>query len=512
MEAVPFWEQPLLVSICVMKLKLIGALLVAALPVWGQQQARVDYRVEAVALAGDGEYAPLWFTANRYGTVGVAQKQASLRAGVFYQQELKRHWKVDAGVELLGGKNLVSNFWVHQAYADVAWKKLNLSIGSKERSGFPLEKNERLTSGWMVEGPNARPIPQVRMEVKDFWAIPGTKNWLAFKGHLAFGWFMDSNWQEDFVQPVNKFTKGALYQSKSLMFRLGNREKLPLELEFGILMGTQFGGEQYRMNADGRTELLVDMPDGMKAYWKAFFPQGGGSDNPLKGEQTNIEGNVLGSWNFALNWYLGEWKFRSYYEHYFEDHSQMFLEYGCWTDGQLGLEVNLPKNRWLSAVVWEGMCTKHQSGPFEAYSEYWPGEDFLLSGGDNYYNHGIYQAWQHYGLGLGNPLLPGPLYNEDGSIRFKSNRVRSNHVGLTGDPSEEWNWRVLASFARHWGTYSAPLDKQRKQFSGLAEVTYLPKWAKGWSASLALGLDRGNYLGNHTGGMLTLRKTGGFKL
>ena len=35
-----------------------------------------------------------------------------------------------------------------------------------------------------------------------------------------------------------------------------------------------------------------------------------------------------------------------------------------------------------------------------------------------------------------------------------------------------------------------------------------PKWAKGWSASAALGLDRGNYLGNSTGGMLTIRKTG----
>ena len=159
------------------------------------------------------------------------------------------------------------------------------------------------------------------------------------------------------------------------------------------------------------------------------------------------------------------------------------------------------------------MSTKHQSGPYEAYSDYWPGEDFLLSGGDNYYNHGIYQAWQHYGLGMGNPLLLGPIYN-DGQIVFKSNRVRSNHVGLMGDPSDEWNWRVLASFARHWGTYSTPLDRERKQLSTLVELTYLPRWAKGWSASVAFGFDKGNYadLGDHTGGMLTLRKTGGFSL
>ena len=65
-------------------------------------------------------------------------------------------------------------------------------------------------------------------------------------------------------------------------------------------------------------------------------------------------------------------------------------------------------------------------------------------------------------------------------------------------------------YARHWGTYAHPLDKMRKQFSSMAEVTYLPQWAKGWSLSAALGLDRGNYLGNSTGGMITLRKTGGF--
>ena len=35
-----------------------------------------------------------------------------------------------------------------------------------------------------------------------------------------------------------------------------------------------------------------------------------------------------------------------------------------------------------------------------------------------------------------------------------------------------------------------------------------PAWAKGWSVTLAGAMDRGNYLGNSTGGSLTLRKTG----
>ena len=132
--------------------------------------------------------------------------------------------------------------------------------------------------------------------------------------------------------------------------------------------------------------------------------------------------------------------------------------------------------------------------------------EYQISANDNYYNHYIYGAWQHQGMSMGNPLLPGPVYNADHSISFRSNRVRAHHLGISGQPSSEWGYRMLISFARHWGTYGNPLDQQRKQFNSLYEATYTPKWAKGWSASAALGLDRGNYLGNSTGGMLTIRK------
>ena len=158
-------------------------------------------------MAGEGRFAPMWFTANRYGIYSNDDKQVSLRAGMHYLQELKHGWKVQAGLDLVGGKNLQSKFWVHQAYADVSWKMLNLSIGSKERIGSPLDKNLLLSGGWMVEGPNVRPIPQVRAEIEEYLAVPFTKNWLAFKGHLAYGWMADGNWQEDFAGVNKPFTQ-----------------------------------------------------------------------------------------------------------------------------------------------------------------------------------------------------------------------------------------------------------------------------------------------------------------
>ena len=185
----------------------------------------------------------------------------------------------------------------------------------------------------------------------------------------------------------------------------------------------------------------------------------------------------------------------------------MFWQYGRWKDGQIGIEITLPKNRWVSSILWEDMSTKDQTGPI-LYDSFAGSLGYQISAGDNYYNNYCYQAWQHWGQGMGNPLLPGPIYNKDGKITFKSNRVRANHLGIEGNPSDEWNYRILVSFARHWGTYSTPLDKQRKQFSSLYEVTYSPQWAKGWSTSVSMGLDRGNYLGNSTGGMLSIKKTG----
>lgn len=491
--------------------KLFFSPLVALLviPAFAQKKDSIlQYKVEATVTASTGNFAPLWLTANRYGMESEKPNSGYLRAGLEWKKNLKHNWRINAGIDLVGGIKQTSDFWIQQAYADISWKMLTLSIGSKERIGFPLEKNDDLTSGWMVEGPNARPIPQIRIEIKDFLEIPVTNKWLAFKGHLAYGKFTDSRWQENFTNVNAYFTKNVLYHSKSLMFRLGNKEKVPLEFEFGMLIAAQFGGSKYQKLSNGESKLILDMPNDLDAYWKAFFPAAGGSDTPIT-EQANVQGNMLGSWNFALNYYWKDWKLRVTLDHYFEDHSQMFWEYGRWKDGQLGIEITLPRNKWISSFLWEGISTKDSSGPI-LYDAYWGSfPDKQVSGRDEYYYHYIYQAWQHYGQGIGNPLLPGPNYNEDSNITFKSNRIRGQHIGISGNPTTEWKWKLIASYIRYWGSYRIPLDKVRKQIYSMVEIMYQPQYAKGWNVSLGIGLDRGNYLGNSLGTMITIRKIGG---
>lgn len=170
-------------------MKIIKYLMAAMLPLCaataGARGDSLTYKIELSGNASTGEYAPLWFTANRYGLSSERPNSGYLRAGVKYDTDLGKGWSVEAGLDLAGTIDQTAPFVVQQAYADISWKVINLSIGSKERGAFPLEKDMRLSSGMMVEGPNARPIPQVRLEVKKYWDVPFTKDGSALRDTSA---------------------------------------------------------------------------------------------------------------------------------------------------------------------------------------------------------------------------------------------------------------------------------------------------------------------------------------
>lgn len=482
----------------------IPLFLAASLPVIGQKSYHLSYRIETEATFSSGDNAPYWLSTNKFGLGGTEKNNFYFRAGADWNKNYRHGWRLAAGLDLAAGYKTPTDFWLQQAYLDVSWRMLNLSFGSKERVNSPLEKNAALTSGWMTEGINTRPIPQVRVEIKDFYSLRFTNDWLALKGHLAYGAFTDDKWQERFAAPGQLYGRDIKYHSKALMFRIGKKKVFPLEFEFGLHMATQFCGDQMMKNPDGTSSLQLDMPDGFRNYVNAFFPAAGGSDTTW-GEQVNVEGNMLGSWNFALNYYLGDWKFRLYLDHYFEDESQMFWQYGRWKDGQIGLQVDFPKNRWISSVVWEGISTKDQTGPvlYDGFAGSF--SDLQMSGCDNYFNHYIYQAWQYYGMAMGSPLLPGPAYNKDGSITFRSNRMTGHHIGIQGTPLPGLDWRLLASFTRNWGTYYNPFDNVKHQFYGMAEVKYTPKRLHKLTVKAAFGVDNGSYTGNSVGGTVGIQ-------
>ena len=71
-------------------------------------------------------------------------------------------------------------------------------------------------------GINARPVPQARLALPDYWVVPGTKGWISVKGHIAYGKTTDEGWQKDFTMQKSRFTEDVLYHSKAGYLKIGN--------------------------------------------------------------------------------------------------------------------------------------------------------------------------------------------------------------------------------------------------------------------------------------------------
>lgn len=476
----------------------------------------VEYKISAEGAMGSGDIAPFWFTNNRYGMGTLDNTSGIVRGSIIRNAEADslRRWHVGYGLDVAGvfSEN-ETRFALQQAFVDIQWEAIRISLGQKER--MPELKNRALSTGGLTLGSSARPIPQARFELPEFWNIPGTRGWLAIKGHLAYGWYTDHKWQENNNDgTLNKYTSGSLYHSKAGFMRIGNKDKFPLTLIGGLEMASQFGGKAYNITKreGGYFDEPQSLPHGPKAYFDALIL--GGSDVNDGDEYANVAGNHLGSWHLRLDYHGKGWKVGAYAEHQFEDHSQMFMQY-AWKDMLYGLEVNLPKNPFVSNVVMEHLRTTHQSGPiYHDHTEAIPDQ---ISARDNYYNNHVYGAWQNYGFVMGNPLLISPLYNNrgispgvdsHGKLHVMHNRVTACHVGISGQPHADVTYRVLYTHEKSLGSYANPAVNPLKGNYILAECSYRPHKLKYLGFKVSYGHNDGDLLGKTNAGMLTLDFSG----
>lgn len=463
----------------------------------------VQYAISLQGTAGGGDNAPFWFTNNRYG-LGTSRNYGGVaRASLYRDVETDSlwFWRAGYGVELASPINKENGYFcVQQLYVDFEWKMLRLSLGQKER---PSElKNPYLSTGGMTMGINARPIPQARLEMPHFWAIPGTRGIFSFKAHIAYGWYTDNKWQRHFNAGTSSlYTTNSMFHSKALFIRLGNRGLFPLEVTGGLEMACQFGGRGWNVRpyGGGAPQQNVDLGGNL---WTAFMPGGGDVNDE---SYTNAAGNHIGSWHLRLDWHQRDWSLGLYMEHLFEDHSQMFFQYG-WKDMLLGVEAKLPRNPFLSSVVYEFNSTMHQSGPI--YHDKTEENPQQISARDEYYANHIYGSWQMGGFVMGNPLVLSPLYNGyfgvKGNLMPQHNRVRVHHLGLMGKPSDEWSWRALYTHQFSLGTYTQPVDDPATANYLLLEATYRPRRVRGLAVTAAYGHNDGSLLGASNGAMLTV--------
>lgn len=480
--------------------KLFALYILSAISIIANAQ-ELDYRIEFNGAASEGGYTPFWHISNRQGVGSTHLKSGYARAALTGGRNVGKEWQVNYGADFIVAHNHTSEVYVQQAFADVSWRRFTLSMGQKERwSNF---KNHRLTTGGLIESGNARPIPQVRFEIPQYWDLFGTKGWFTVRGHIAYGWFTDEDWQKSFTAPEDKRTTGVRYHSKAGYFKIGNEKKFPFTYEFGLEMVAQFGGTVY--NRGYNPGENYHNPARLKDYVMIFFMKSGDSNyNGM--DQVNVAGNHLGSWHTAMTWHGKSYNIKGYYEHTFEDHSQMFWEYGLWNEQLVGVELEFKNPGWIKSIALEYFNLKNHSGPI--YHDTTNTIPDQISCGDNNYNHEWYTGWFNYGMTMGSPLCTSPVYNKDGRIVCYNNRLEAFHLGIEGAPTKEIGYRILLTKSNNWGTYKHPFTDIKEDISGFVELTYSPKKLKGWSAAASFAFDNGDLYGNNSGAMLTVRKQG----
>ena len=482
----------------------------------------ISYLVETQATLSKGQ-TPLWLNANRYGLSSLDKTNGYVRAAVMrpLSADSARRWAIGYCADVAVPLHYTSNVVVQQAYVEARWLHGVLTAGAKE---WPLQlKNQTLSSGSQTLGINARPVPQVRIALPEYWQLPFGRGWLHIKGHIAYGMMTDDAWQHDFTHRQSKYADHVLYHSKAGYLKIGNDySTFPLSFELGLEMATQFGGTPYRPSNDG-TMQSIPTKHGLKSFWHAFFP---GGQDATDGMYANNEGNIVGSWLMRINYDSELWRLSVYADHFFEDHSQMFHinnnGYGSgddWNkrvhhryyryalkDIMLGGELELKYSRWLRHIVAEYIYTKYQSGPYN--HDHTQNISDQIAGIDNYYNHGIYPGYQHWGQVMGNPLYRSPIYNTNGQLYIYNNRFVAWHLGIDGTPTSRLTYRALATYQEGWGTYDGPFNRKHHNISFLAESSY--RFNKGWKITAAYAMDFGSrqMLGHNAGGQITISKTG----
>lgn len=179
----------------------------------------IQYKVEMQS-SFSGNKTPLWLNANRYGLSSLEKVNGYIRGTL--ERPLStddgRKWGLGYGVDVAFPVNYTSNVVIQQAYVEGRWWNGSLIIGAKEQ---PMElKNMSLSTGAQTLGINARPVPQVRIALPEYWTLPFANGWLHLKGHIAYGMMTDDSWQHGFTNKNSKYSDKVLYHSKAGYLRL----------------------------------------------------------------------------------------------------------------------------------------------------------------------------------------------------------------------------------------------------------------------------------------------------
>lgn len=449
----------------------------------------------------NSEVTPFWMRSNKYGSIPLEGNSASFYAIIenpFKHDEKNKLF--DWGWKLNGRINVGNTTQVIplEAYVKARLSVFQLKVGrSHDREGLV---DSLLSSGSFTLSGNALGVPKLELSIPEYFSVPGTSQFLAFKGNISYGWMGNTSFKKQKL--------GTNYHHLSFYGRLGRPQdkwKLYAAMNHDVLWG--FDDEI----AEGKYKLSK-----VEEFWYVI------TGKPYNIVNISKVGNHLGSIDVGASYNFRNFSVNAYRQFFYDKGAIGHL--ANLKDGLTGvvfenLRPKITDFYWRKLLV-EFFYSKHQAGDYGAKK--------TPSGPEYYYNHAVYKdGFSYKGESLGTPLITPSKYARNGLINhpmnfFISTRVIATHLGFYFDWSD---YKILlkGTIARHYGDYKtsgpelqwyigkqitqkfdAGLFTPVNQFSGYAQVERNLKNKVLLGAEI--GLDHGKLYQNSLGVSLFAKK------
>ena len=299
----------------------------------------------AVTVTGSGASSnvirPMWSYSQEWGRyTQYEQWEGNVHSKVSYHwQNRKNRFSINAGIALEANTDR-SLTTLHEAYVSGRIWKIGYTFGREAYT--PINQHGDLGLGTYLMSDNARPVWRAGTGFFDYWAVPGTKNWIEIKGALFLSPMSDEG--------VPQYTKDFLLHEKFAYLRIGH---FPVKPYLGLIHSVMMGGTL----SSGET-IPID-------FWASFFGMGSKKlrDAGFKGEYYNAAGGHQGMWDLGLDLDFDILGGSVYYNLLFYDSTSMnVLKFARNKDFSVGTHLKFKRFKPVREVCVEFMTTCWQGG------------------------------------------------------------------------------------------------------------------------------------------------------